>query len=347
LWNSNEGPSQFNGPVTFQDRAHHFDMNQLYIVSEKVLDTSDCCWDVGGRIDVLYGSDARFTKALGWELNPAGGDDWNDDGERYQIAIPQLYGEVGYGDLSFKVGHFYTVLGYEVVPATGNFFYTHSYVMQYGEPFTHFGGLLTWKANDSVSLYGGIVNGWDALDRVNDNASFLGGLTYTPECADWTLALAGITGEEDNLDGRLTHRALYSLVFTYNITDDWQYVLQNDVGWQQSIEDVTGQDAEWYGVNNYLFYTINKCWRAGGRFEWFRDDDGVRVTGIDIDNPYDGGSPGDFYEVALGLNWSPTANILVRPEVRWDWYDGIGALPFGDETDDEQFVGGFDAIVKF
>ena len=55
--------------------------------------------------------------------------------------MPQAYAEVGYNDLTVKVGHFYTIIGYEVVPAPDNFFYSHAYTMQYGEPFTHTGML--------------------------------------------------------------------------------------------------------------------------------------------------------------------------------------------------------------
>ena len=39
---------------------------------------------------------------------------------------------------------------------------------------------------------------------------------------------------------------------------------------------VDGSNAYWYGVDQYLYYTINDCWKAGGRFEWFRDEDGTR-----------------------------------------------------------------------
>ncbi len=49
-----------------------------------------------------------------------------------------------------KVGHFYTIIGYEVVTAPDNFFYTHAYTMQYGEPFTHTGVLATYNANDQL-----------------------------------------------------------------------------------------------------------------------------------------------------------------------------------------------------
>ena len=53
--------------------------------------------------------------------------------------MPQAYAEVfcpwGNG-LSVKLGHFYSIFGYETVTAPDNFFYSHSYVFQYGEPNT-------------------------------------------------------------------------------------------------------------------------------------------------------------------------------------------------------------------
>ena len=63
----------------------------------------------------------------------------------YGWAMPQAYGEVGYGDWSVKVGHFFTPVGYEVVPATGNFFYSHSLTLFNSEPFTHTGVLGTYS----------------------------------------------------------------------------------------------------------------------------------------------------------------------------------------------------------
>jgi hypothetical protein len=143
------------------------------------------------------------------------------------------------------------------------------------------------------------------------------------------------------------------------VTDKWTYVLQHDNGWQDASvaipgAGVAGQDAEWYGVNQYLFYTINDCWKAGVRAEWFRDDDGVRVAGVrptsqdglDAGNTVatPGGYAGNFYEISLGLNWTPHANLNIRPEIRYDWYDGIGN-PFGDGNNQSQWVGGFDAYV--
>ena len=156
----NNWGSPFNGPITFNDRNWMAQVNQLYLVNEKVLDLEDGGADWGGRVDLLYGTDSIFTTARGLDgnlLNQSGGfPSWNSS-KYYGLAMPQLYGEVGYGDHAVKFGHFYTIIGYEVVPAIGNFFYTHAYTMQYGEPFTHTGILDTWKATDNTTVFAGIT----------------------------------------------------------------------------------------------------------------------------------------------------------------------------------------------
>ena len=58
------------------------------------------------------------------------------------------------------------------------------------------------------------------------------------------------------------------------------------------------------------------------------------------------GFAGDFYGATAGLKWTPCPNLTVRPEIRWDWYDGVG-MPFDDGTKDDQFTAGVDAILVF
>ena len=353
MGNSQSPASDFNGPTTFPDQDTG-QFNQFYAIAERTIDTGGCGWDWGGRVDVLYGSDYIFTQAIGLETDADGSARWNGNPD-YGVALPQAYAELGYNRLSAKVGHFYTPMGYEVVPVTGNFFYSHAYTMQYGEPFTHTGGIGTLAVSDNLTVLGAIVNGWDALDRTHDAAMFIAGAAWT---GDGGLSLAynfGFSNREPTIDGDLTNRNISSLVLTYERCD-WTYVLQNDIGWQQGADPGANftQWAEWYGVNQYLFYTINECWKAGARFEWFRDDDGVRVGGVRPGNPLPvaGGQPGfagNFYEVTFGLNWTPHANFTLRPEVRYDWYDGDsapgGVQPFDDGTEDDQFLYGVDLIL--
>jgi hypothetical protein len=61
----NNWGAPWNGPITFNDRNWMGQMNQLYLVNEKTLDTGDGGWDWGGRVDLLYGTDYIYTTARG------------------------------------------------------------------------------------------------------------------------------------------------------------------------------------------------------------------------------------------------------------------------------------------
>ena len=56
--------------------------------------------------------------------------------------------------------------------------------------------------------------------------------------------------------------------------------------------------------------------------------------------------PGNFYEITLGTNYTPTPNVLIRPGVRFDFYSG-SAKPFDDGTKNNQILFGVDAILRF
>jgi hypothetical protein len=116
---------------------------------------------------------------------------------------------------------------------------------------------------------------------------------------------------------------------------------------------VGGGDAFWYGVDQYLYYTINDCWKAGLRVEWFRDEDGTRIG---LNRPSNPNTPppagpafvGDVMSVSLGVNWTPLSNLVIRPELRADFYDGqTTAQPYDDGASDTQFMIGVDGILKF
>ncbi|MDP6557059.1 MAG: porin [Pirellulaceae bacterium] len=362
--NADNPANRFNGPMTFNDR-NDFTMNQLYLSLGREVDNGGCGFDWGARIDFLYGTDYIFTQSVGLETKDNGDNAWNGlttglgNPNLYGLAMPQAYVDLAYNRLNFRLGHFYTIMGYEGVAANKNFFYSHAYTMQYAEPFTHTGGLMTWSG-DRWTVHGGLVNGWDKTDAESDKLAFLGGITYTPCHERYSITLTGISGEEDGTLAATvtpTPRNMYSLVMNYHVTDRLEYVLQHDNSWQEDVFG-PGVDAEWYGLNHYLFYTLNDCWKFGARFEWFRDDDGVRLSGAPLRVGGPGGLgimlpggaadlAGNYYNVTLGANWTPRSRIVVRPEVRWDWSDGTTAAPFDGFTKDSQFTASVDAIITF
>ena len=308
----------------FNDIPDRFNNHQSWIYAEKVADGSNG-WDWGARADLMYGTDSYDTQAFG--NNPGRWDYENGwDHGIYGWAMPQAYGEIANGDLSVKFGHFFTLVGYEVVPATGNFFFSHAYTMYNSEPFTHTGALATYKASDDVTLYGGWTLGWDTgFDQFDGGSSFLGGaaLGLTDDATLTYILTAGNMGQRG--DGYS-----HSIVLDVNITEKWNYVLQSDL---VSFDTGAGQNDE-YGINQYLFYTINDQVKLGSRVEWWSSDAGFDHGG---QSPVAGGQH-SYYEATFGVNYKPIANLIVRPEYRHDWF------PHGEYTQD---IFGIDAILTF
>lgn len=347
--------SKFNGPYNAVDRANEAMMNQVYLVGERTLPT-DGSNGIGARADLLYGEDFPLAMSLGWETNP-GPRDWNS-GEYYGLAIPQLYAEVGSQDLSLKLGHFYTIVGYEGVPAVGNFFYLKSYSYQFAGPFTHWGGLVHWNAGDNVEVDGGLVNGWNGLASPYSAANFLGRVRFRNDDNSRATSFAIITGDEGNDFSPLfqpappltsANRTRYSLICEYRPSRNWEYLFHQWLGTQaKGLAD--GGTALWVGIDQYLYYRVSDAWAWGARFEWFQDTDGTRVGLNRPSNPNHVPLPGNFYSLTLGPNWTPTANFLLRPAFRWDFFGGpYGGprAPYNDGISNQQTMLGFDLIQKF
>lgn len=281
-------------------------LHQAWLFAEK-LATSDSPF--GFRADIMYGQDADDTQAFG--NNPGEWDFLNgfDRGAGFGWAIPQAYVEVALGeDVTVKAGHFYTLVGYEVVTAPDNFFFSHAITMFNSEPFTHTGVVATATLSDNLTAYGGWTLGWDTgFDQLGGGSSWLGGFSYTlSDNASFTyISTAGDFGWRG--DNAYSH----SLVFDAALTDNLNYVAQSDL----VRVDGTGEDN--VGLNQYLLYSVNESVGIGTRVEWWKGD---VLTGY---APHGGTLPAagslSYYAATFGANVRPTANLVIRPEVRIDW----------------------------
>ncbi|GAW84785.1 conserved hypothetical protein [Bathymodiolus platifrons methanotrophic gill symbiont] len=323
---SNNPPG--NAPVLFNDRVNEVLFNQLNFYVERAVTKGDK-WDVGMRMDFMYGSDARFTQASGWD------DDWVD-GHYYNIAMPQLYMEVyaplGNG-VTAKLGHFYTTIGYEVVPSPDNFFYSHAYTMLYAEPFTHTGVMLSYDIDDNWSINGGAVEGWDNMTENAGAWSFLGGASWTSNDQSSSVTVQLISGNIS--DTGSSNRTMYSIVATHDFSDKFHYVFQHDFGTQNRDDSVGQGDGNWFGINQYFTYDINDQLGLGLRAEWFNDKGGAqRVNAVGA----------NYLAASFGVNYTPLPWLKFRPELRLDWAD---EKVFNGNKGNDQVEFAMDMIITF
>ncbi|MCA9049954.1 MAG: porin [Planctomycetaceae bacterium] len=301
-----------NDYSSFNNHPHRLNLQQGWLYAEKIADGTEGL-DWGFRMDAMYGVDASDTSAFG---NPVGTWDFGGSFERgagYGFAIPQLYAEVAIGEVSVKAGHFYTLVGYEVVTAPDNFFYSHSLTMFNSEPFTHTGMVATVNASDDVTLYGGWTLGWDTgFSQFAGGNSFLGGFSV-PLMEDVTLTYVTTFGD---LGWRGDNGYSHSIVIDTTLTENLNWVLQSDFVSADSQTRVNPANQflndDSVGVNSYMFYTINDWLKAGSRMEWWKGD---------------GTS---HYGITSGINVLLADNFIIRPEIRHQWSpanqpNGIGA----------------------
>lgn len=259
---------RWNGPLATNDRSNEYEMNQAWLTLAKPVNTNGCGWDFGGRVDLLYGTDWRYGDSLGLETNI------DAQNRLYGFDLPQFYAEVGYNDLTVKIGHYAAVMGYEVVPAPGNFFYSHSYELAYAEAVLVTGVQAEYKLSNNWSVNGGFNRGWGVFSDDSGDLNFLGGAKWHNDANTTAMSFeidAGPQYPDDQLN-----RYDYALYVKQQLSKNLLYVIQHNLGGQPGSNGY----ANWYGVAQYLIYTINPKWSAGTRIEWFRDDDGDRVAGV-------------------------------------------------------------------
>ncbi len=303
--------STFHGNnLSYNDVPHRLNLQQQWFHIGRAADGSNGL-DFGFRADFVYGTDAQKTQAFGSLTNH-----WDNPWDHgvYGWALPQLYGEVAVGDLSVIIGHFFTLTGYEVVGATGNFFYSHALTMFNTEPFTHTGVLTTYSGFEGLTLYNGWSLGWDTgFDNVNSGNSYLGGVgvdltdsTTLTYILNWGNFGTRGNGGDDSYS--------HSIVLDVALSDRLEYVFQTDALRTPN----TGGDQ--VGINQYLFFQYNDKVKLGGRVEWWKDN------GM------------SYCEATGGVNINVLENLVLRPEYRKDWVPSTA-------VDQDTF--GMDVIVTY
>ena len=311
-------------------------LNQLDLSFERAIDASKGKFDVGFKVEGVYGRDAYYIHSNGVldETNKAGG----VNGPFDQLDLEQAYVTVaipvGTG-LTLKAGKFDTLLGYEVIQPTGNTLYTHSYGFSFGVPLTQTGILASYNLTDKLSVTAGITRGWNQTLYDNNGAiDFLGEASYT---ATDKLTLIGNLGVGPEVAHDNAHYDVVpEAIAEYKASD--QLTLGVDV-----LYGLANSYGQWYGTAGYASYTLDKWVTLNGRGEYYHDGNDF-TTGAP-----DGGATVNYFEATAGVAITPMpdntylSSLTVRPEMRVDWADhGVY-----DDGHFSEVTFAIDATVKF
>ena len=377
--NPDQPARKINFGHLFTDKANIPLLNQLMGTVERPLDLKAPGYDFGFKIQAFYGSDARYTHFT-YE-----GDDITDARNQLDLVEANVQAHTPWlseGGIDFKLGQYATQLGADVIPAPGNFFYSHSYIFQFGIPFKHTGGYATVHALPWLDLYAGGDAGANTAafgGDTNNEPAFLGAIGLTLLEGTLTIFGAAHVGPELGTPARVFGfrpdddiRQMYDVVVTWKITDaltsmtEFNYIRDNH---NSDLGASSGGKAWGGGIAQYLTYKLNDQFAIGGRGEVWRGD-GFLVAAFPNNRDFldvEKGKPtqvsivtqtAKYLEFTLGVNYKPFTEVkylegfTLRPEVRYDRAFDTPARPYdntrtGAGTDNDQWTFGIDFILPF
>lgn len=332
-YNFSTPDNQVNVGRVFDFEDQDLTLNQLVVFIDRPVAYNADKFDIGGRMEWMWGGDARLIHANGIMDSGQNGDEHFDPTQFYiDMNLP-----VGKG-LKVRVGKYVTTLGYETINPTTNPFYSRSFLFGFAIPFTHLGVQANYQFTDDIEGYFGVVRGWDqGFEDVNDMVSFMVGGAWTID-ENQKLLVNLITGPEQ-VDETGNYRTVLDLIYTIALDDKTSLAFNADIGFEPEAA-LDGGDAFWVGIAGYVGYMLNEYVTLNGRLEWFGDMDGARLGVEDL----------HLLGLTVGTSIRPLPNdtygkgLVIRPEVRLDW---ASEDVFNDGNDDLQFTFGIDAIYAF
>ncbi|HEY8031621.1 MAG TPA: outer membrane beta-barrel protein, partial [Methylocella sp.] len=239
IMNPENPPDGLNFGHLFTDKANEPLLNQILVTAQRPLDPKATDYDFGVKLQIMYGSDARYTQYLG-ELGYAIDDRSQFSPiEAWAIAhTPWLFS----GGIDIKAGQFVTLEGAETIDPTTNYFYSHSYIFNFGIPLMHTGIMTISHVDPLVDIYAGVTSGVNTtFGDVNvANPSFHGGIGLNLLGGNLTiLATTHIGAQTPNTNGTnntldfitacncnpgTTFRYLNDITATWKINDSWTLI---------------------------------------------------------------------------------------------------------------------------
>jgi hypothetical protein len=263
----------------------------------------------GFRSDtILPGSDYRFTLARGVFDSQLTANDGRPN--TYGIDPIQFYGDayfptIGRG-LDVKLGRIFCQFGVEANDAPSNALLSHAYTFIY-DPFTHTGVMTTLKLTDTWSVQAGAMLGSDIFIDPADSPTGMGGVKWAPPDGRNSVQFSFIAGSgRFNQERNFNNPEVLDLVYTHQFNGRLSYNYETLLGYQTHVTDIG--TAYWFGILNYLTYTLTPRLSATSRVEFFDDAQGQRT-----------GFKGLYSTFTSGVSFKPAKSITFRPEVRFDY----------------------------
>ncbi|MFA6142729.1 MAG: outer membrane beta-barrel protein [Candidatus Omnitrophota bacterium] len=303
-------------------------LDKVSLNVERTVDPTKKQFDVGGRMEGIFGADAAFIHSNGLWDTQTGHNQWDLLQAYVDMALPYI-------PVRLRFGKWIELAGFEHFSANiyGAFgdparaFYSYSYQFLYAEPGTQTGLLATYVLNPQWTFDAGTTLGWNqSLRDANHALDFLGRIIFTPN--DKTSVIFVMT-EGPEFPAGFGHNlpsgdsgnwwTAIDLVITQKVNDKLSLGLGFDYVDAPRIPGLTPTTKQWGGVAGYASYTLDPHFTLNTRLEWYED----------AADGFSNGAPvgANYFEITAGVAIKPfpkdkwLSHLLFRPELRYDHAD--------------------------
>ena len=244
----------------FDNQNNSFDLHQFGLSVSKLPRQG-----FGGLVNVTLGSDAQVIHSF-----PEG------TGVGTSLFdVTQAYAQYASRELTLIAGKYATLHGTEVIWSPSNTNVSRS-ILFGAIPFTHTGVRATWALSDTVSLIGGVNNGWDQVTDRNRDKTVELGATFNP-IRPLNISISGYSGKEPaplptSASGT---RTSINAVGSYNINRALSVGAELlDVSQDIPAGGGATTSQKYTGLAGYGSYMFTPKLRGVARVEQFDDKDG-------------------------------------------------------------------------
>ncbi len=308
-------------PRVFDNQNNSFNLHQFGLSVSKLPRSG-----FGGLVNLTVGSDAQVIHSF-------------PDTSASLFDVTQAYAQYADKALTVIAGKYATLHGTEVIWSPSNNNVSHS-ILFGAIPFTHTGVRATWALSDTVSLIGGVNNGWDQLTDANRSKTVELGATLNP-IKPLNISISGYSGKEPFPPAAPTGngtRTSINAVGSYNISD------AISVGGEllDVSQDVPGAlgattSAKYTGAAAYGSYMFTRRIRGALRVENFDDKDGLHFGVLGT----------KYREVTATGAYLAADNFEARAEVRRDQATNAVFRDFNGTTSKSMTTIALQGLYKF
>ncbi|NNM87126.1 MAG: outer membrane beta-barrel protein [Phycisphaerae bacterium] len=378
-------PRPYGGSAFNTEKGNNIQLDQVGLYLEKVINFANPAfrkrgWDIGGKIEMIYGSDADLIHANGLNFYHSWAN--NTEGDPLdQFDLEQAYLDFGvpigaHSGVLIRAGKFDTPFGLEQIDPVDNLFYSHSLAFGHVLPYTLTGITAKYIVNQQLSFIAGFDRGNNqALNDDNSMVSWLAGACYKPN-SQWMFKPGILFGPED-AGSNGYYRTVGDMVTSWHPKNilNGRLTLANDTnlgydGAGATLADGYGsssflspgspglratsigtrignaQSACWFDTAFYASYHVNSYLTINGRAEYIYDGKSFIVpTGTATTV-----NAGEF-TIGASITPFPNANLLkslkIRPEIREDLADHRVLQGGGSAGKHQQTFFAVDAVYAF